>query len=209
MTFRLFLCRHASSPLVDSRVEEPRDPGLLPGSGPAVSAIAEMVSGLPMTFIGTSPRRRCAETARLARLPSPMTCSAFGPIEGREHQTLVSILRGAKGLAAAASRSQYFSTVQQFMPVLQELDRHVEALAASVKGNALVVTHAEIIAYAVARWVGIESNRIGPVEPGSMSVIEFGRQPRLLIYNATSPAQVLMSERRVQAKDGAGAGWPG
>ncbi len=202
MTFRLILCRHASSPLVDSRLEEPRDPGLLPGASDAASVISRMVADIPMVFVGTSPRRRCAETAQRARLPSPMTLPAFGPIEGREHETLVHVLRGVKGREAHDSRKQYFSTVQQFMPVLGELDQHVETLAASVKGSALIVTHAEIIAYILARWVGIESHLIGPVQVGSLTVIEFAQQPRLLVYNATAPTQLMSGSATDATTDG-------
>lgn len=193
MSFRLFLCRHANTPFVDSRVQEPRDPELQPGASVAGAAIAEMVAGLPMSFVATSPRRRCVQTAELARLRAPMRCAAFGPIEGSAHESFVKILRGAESVAIEDERLRHFSAARQFMPALQELDRYVEALAASVKGNALVVTHAEIIAYAVARWVGIESSRLGPVRPGSLSIIEFGPQPRLLAYNAMSPSQLFLA----------------
>jgi len=193
MTFRLFLCRHANAPFIDSRVQEPRDPELQPGAAGAAAAIAEMVSGIPMSFVATSPRLRCIQTAELARLQAPMKCDAFGPIEGSAHEQFVKILRGAETARFDDEKLRHFSAARQFMPALKELDRHVDTLAASLKGNALVVTHAEIIAYAVARWVGIESSRLGPVRPGSLSIIEFGPQPRLLAYNAMSPSQLFLA----------------
>jgi len=69
------------------------------------------------------------------------------------------------------------------------LSRRIAAAIAdlhAVEGTVLVVTHGGVIRAALAHLINLTPERIVPVHPGSLTVFEFDKIPRLKLYNATA-----------------------
>ncbi|MDO4230706.1 MAG: histidine phosphatase family protein [Lautropia sp.] len=72
-------------------------------------------------------------------------------------------------------------TIMQFRTrvgaALDELHQH--------DGNVLVVTHGGVIRAVLAIVLGLEAEQIVAVDPGSLTMLDFSTNPRLLAYNNT------------------------
>ncbi len=69
------------------------------------------------------------------------------------------------------------------------LSRRIAAAIADLnaaEGTVLVVSHGGVIRAALAHLINLTPERIVPVHPGSLTVFEFDKGPRLKLYNVTA-----------------------
>ncbi len=61
----------------------------------------------------------------------------------------------------------------------------LHALQNGANDHVLVVTHGGVIRAVLAIALGLDADRIVAVDPGSLTILDFGSNPRLLAYNHT------------------------
>lgn len=197
---RLLLVRHAATPETGTRLT-----GRLPGVGisPAgtgqANALADLLAGLPVAAVYTSPLLRCRETARIIAAPhrlDPVPYRSlievdYGAWSGR---SLASLRRTKawKQLAVAPSRLS-FPGGERLGDVQGRAVAACEDLVGAHRSDTIVlVSHADVIKAILAHYLGTPFDLVQRlvIDPASVSELDLPPEgpPRVIRVNQVPEA---------------------
>lgn len=185
---RLLLVRHGETAWNAARVLQGQaDIPLSPRGRQQAQALAPLVRRWAPDTVISSDLSRARETAEL------LGCKDAGPDPrwreadlGRwTSQPVIDVLkteadhyqRWRNGQEAPPGGESVTAFRARVGAALRELNAH--------EGNVLVVCHGGVIRAVLAIVLGLEADRIVAVDPGSLTILDFSTNPRLLAYNNT------------------------
>jgi broad specificity phosphatase PhoE len=151
-------------------------------------ALASLIARWSIDMAVTSDLKRTRQTSELLGFPQARADALWREADlGLWTARDVKDLKATDGAAYRAWREgrgnppggEDFDTLSRrialAMTPLQETD-----------GTALVITHGGVIRSVLAQLIGLTPERIVPVQPGSVTILEFDHAPRLSLYNVTA-----------------------
>lgn len=184
---RLFLVRHGQSTWnAERRLQGQADPPLTEaGEAQAVAARATL-AGLPARRVVCSDLQRASRSAFLMGYPDAVPDPRWREIDvgdwsGRSIDALRSEDRQAwrgwrAGKVTPPGGESWAGFRARLGVALDEFGQ---------EDDVLVVTHGGVIRAALSIVLGLAPDRLAPVPPGSLTVVETGSWPRLRTYGAT------------------------
>lgn len=182
---KVYLIRHGESEWnAARRLQGQADPPLSAKGETQVAGLRDMLSRLAVDRCVTSDLRRARCTAELlGRVADPDPAWReidVGAWSGRD----IDELRRQDPEAYLGWRAgTYVPTGGEPWPRFSDRVSGAMLRAADGVDAVLAVTHGGVIRALVAGVLGVGPNRLAPVQPASMTVIEIGSRPRLRTYN--------------------------
>ncbi len=179
---RLALVRHGESTWnAERRLQGQADPPLTSAGESQVRALAPQLPELGIDRAICSDLRRAARTADLLELravPDPRWREiGVGDWTGRS----IDALRAEDPDRWRGWRAGHF-TPPGGETWVEFSSRLAEALAALPVGDVILVTHGGVIRALVAMLLDLSPDRLAPVPPASLTIVERGTWPRLRSY---------------------------
>lgn len=197
-TVRLYLVRHGeTADNVHMRYLGIRDEPLTDNGREQARLAAAALSQIPVRCVVSSPLRRAADTAGVIReacgaelrLDPRLAEGSFGKWEGRTRAEVASLGPGDAALlerweadaACAPPGGESIESIQK-----RVLDLAEELASAFPAASVVLVSHVGPIKALLAAAVGIplQSTRRLFLDPGTISVVEWGPQPLLRLFNS-------------------------
>jgi glucosyl-3-phosphoglycerate phosphatase len=186
---RLLLVRHGESVWnAQRKLQGQQDLPLSAKGRIQAQQLAPVVHSYAPDFVIASDLQRARETAELIGYPAqrlePMWREAFlGEWEG----ALIPDLRSSNGEAYNAWRDGSFNppNAESFQSFCERIRTAIDDAKARGR-NVLVVTHGGAVRAAMTVLFGMTPNRIVPVSPASLTVMDLRPEPKLRAYNLTA-----------------------
>lgn len=182
---RVHLVRHGESEWnAVRRLQGQADPPLSANGEAQVAELGDMLGRLDVDACVTSDLRRARRTAELLRVDA-VAMPAWREIDvggwsghdidelRREHPEAYRGWRAGTHVPPGGEPWDVFS--RRVRDAMHDAARGVDRL--------LAITHGGVIRALVARLLDIGPEKLAPVQPASMTVIEIGSRPRLRTYN--------------------------
>jgi probable phosphomutase (TIGR03848 family) len=203
---RLLLIRHALNDWVGKRVA-----GWTPGVSlneegrEQAARLAEALEPVPLEAVYSSPLERAVETAEPIASSHSLTMeirdsigeSRYGELEGKPIEDILKDDLWEKW-RLNPSRTRFPGAETTYEVQVRVVEQLEHILEDHPKGNVAVVTHADPIRVAVARYVGLPLDLLGRlwVSPASVTVVRFDEWgPRLTCFSHTSSLDFLTKLR--------------
>ena len=186
---RLVLVRHGETEWNAKEVLQGHADIELSDNGRAQArALASVVGRWVIDLAVTSDLKRSKQTSALLGYPEARADARWreanlGEWTGREVKDLQ---------ATAGEEYRAWREGRSAPPGAEDFDALSQRIAAAIAplhatdGTVLVVTHGGAIRAAIAHLINLTPERIIPVQPGSLTVFEFDKAPRLSLYNVTA-----------------------
>lgn len=179
----LFIVRHGETKANKKDINAgPLDYPLTKKGVKEVSFIAKTLQKVRIDAVYSSPVFRAVETAEIVARPHKLKVKTLDELtEAKLKPQFV----GKKGRYHILTSPEAFAETNR--DLMERTSKAIEIIRGSVKGNAIVVSHGDVITAMlegiVERKVSTEKYYVFHSEPASLSIVEVKNRPFLVLFN--------------------------